>query len=53
MGLKQPLFFYLSVYIVLVLIGAGLIFFIVASKRLCFGFVLETVLIMQGWFSYC
>ena len=38
---------------VLVLAGMELIFFIVASMRLCFAFVLKTVLIMQGCFSYC
>ena len=38
---------------VLVLAGIELIFFIVASMGLCFGFVLETVLIIQGYFSYC
>ena len=38
---------------VLVLAGIELIFFIVASMGLCFGFVLETVLITQGCFSYC
>ena len=39
--------------VVLVLAWIELIFFIVASMRLCFGFVLETVLIIQGCFRYC
>ena len=38
---------------VLVLAGVHFIFFIVASMGLCFGFVLESVLIIQGCFSYC
>ena len=38
---------------VLVLAGVKLIFFIVAGMGLCFGFVLETVLITQGCFHYC
>ena len=38
---------------VLVWAGIEFIFFIVASMGLCFGFVLETVLIVQGCFSYC
>ena len=38
---------------VLVFAGIELIFFVVASMGLCFGFVLETVLIIQGCFSYC
>ena len=38
--------------IVLVLAGIELIFFMVASMGLCFGFVLKTVLIIQGYFSY-
>jgi len=38
---------------VLVLAGVELIFFIVAIMGLCFGFVLETVLVIQGCFSYC
>jgi len=37
----------------LVLAGVELIFFIAASMELCCGFVLETVLIIQGCFSYC
>jgi len=37
----------------LVLAGIELIFFIVAGMGLCFGFVLKTVLITQGCFSYC
>ena len=37
---------------VLVLAGVELIFFIVASMGLCFGFGLETVLITQGCFRY-
>jgi len=37
---------------VLVLDGVELIFFIVASMRLCFGFVLKRVLITQGCFCY-
>ena len=40
-------------YPVLVLAGIELIFFIVASMGLCFGFVLETVLIIQECFCYC
>ena len=36
-----------------VLAGVELIFFIVAGMGLCIGFVLETVLIIQGCFSYC
>jgi len=38
---------------VLILSEIELIFFIVASMRLCFGFVLKTVLITQTCFSYC
>ena len=38
---------------VLVLAGIELIFFIVASMGMCFAFVLRTVLIAQGCFSYC
>jgi len=38
---------------VLVLAGVELIFFIVATIRLCFGSVLKTPLTAQGWFSYC
>jgi len=38
--------------LVLVLAGKELIFFIVANMRLCFGFVLEAVLIIQGCFRY-
>ena len=38
---------------VLILAGIELISFIVAGMGLCFGFVLETVLIIQGCFSYC
>lgn len=38
--------------VVLVLAGVGLISFIVASLGLFFRFVLETVLIAQGCFSY-
>jgi len=37
----------------LVLAGIGLIFFVVANMGLCFGFVLKTVLIIQGYFHYC
>jgi len=37
---------------VLVLAGIELISFTVASMGLCFGFVLKTVLIIQGCFSY-
>jgi len=36
-----------------VLVLAGLVFFMVASMGLCFGFVLETVLIIQGCCRYC
>ena len=39
--------------IVLVLAGIELIFFTVASMELCFGFLLKTVLIILGCFSYC
>jgi len=38
---------------VLVLAGIGSIFFTVACMELCLGFVLKTVLIIQGCFSYC
>lgn len=38
---------------VLVLAGVKLVFFTVAGMSLCFGFVLETVVIMQGCFPYC
>ena len=38
---------------VLVLGGIEIIFFTAASMGLCFGFVLETVLITQGCFSSC
>jgi len=37
----------------LLLAGVELIFFIVATMKLCFRFVLETVLIIQGCFSCC
>ena len=47
---RQTLFEFHSV---LVLAGIELIFFIAASMGLCFGFVLKTVLITQGCFSYC
>ena len=43
----------LGMLIVLVLGGVELIFFTVASMGLCFGFVLGTVLIIQGCFHYC
>jgi len=39
--------------IVLILDGIELIFFTVAGKGLRFGFVLETMLITHGCFSYC
>jgi len=39
--------------IVLYLAGLELIFLIAASVGLCFEFVLKTVLITQGCFSYC
>lgn len=38
---------------VLVLAGVKLVFFTVAGMRLCFGFLLETVVIMWGCFPYC
>lgn len=38
---------------VLVLARIGLIFFIVAGMGLCFGFLLETALLIQGCSSYC
>jgi len=38
---------------VLVLTGIELILLTVASMGLCFGFVLKTVLIIQGSFRYC
>ena len=38
---------------VLVLAGVELIFCTVACMGLCFGFVLEAVLITQGCFCYC
>lgn len=38
---------------VLVLAGVKLVFFTVARMRLCFGFALETVVIMQECFPYC
>ena len=37
----------------LVLAGIELIFFSVAGMGLCSGFVLETVLMIQGCFCYC
>ena len=37
----------------LVLAGIELIFFVVANMVLCFGFVLEAVLVIQGCFPYC
>ena len=37
----------------LVLAALGLIFFPAARMGLCFGFVLETALIPEGWFRYC
>ena len=42
-----------SLKIYVVLAGIELIFFIVASMGLCFGFVQRTVLITQGCFRYC
>ena len=42
-----------SYVVVLVLAGIELIFFVVACMGLCFGFVLQTVLMIQGCFSYC
>ena len=44
---------FINILGVLVLAGVELIFLIVASMGLSFGFVLETVLITQGCFSYC
>jgi len=38
---------------VLVLTGAELVFFIVASMGLCFGLVMKTVLIIYGYLGYC
>lgn len=38
---------------VLALSGIDLIFFIVAGVGLCFAFMLETGLIIEGCFSYC
>jgi len=38
---------------VLGLAGIELILFVVASMGLCFGFVVKTVLIIQGCFSSC
>ena len=46
----EGIFLYASV---LVLSGVELIFFTVADRGLCFGFVLKIVLIIQGCFSYC
>lgn len=37
----------------LVLAEVKLVFFTVADMRLCFVFVLETVVIMWGYFPYC
>lgn len=37
----------------LVLAGVQLIFSIVAGMKLWFGFLLETMLIIQGCFPYC
>lgn len=37
----------------LVLVGVELISFVVVSMKLGFGFMLETVLIVQGCFHYC
>ena len=42
-----------KISVVLVLAGIELIFFIVAGMGVCSRFVLETVLIIQGCFSYC
>ena len=55
MGEEVVLIFVVVFYYpsVLVLAGIELIFFIVASMGLCFGFVLKTVLIIQGCFRYC
>ena len=39
--------------VVLGLAETKLIFFIVASMGLCFGFVLKTALIIQGCLRYC
>lgn len=41
-----------SFLFVMFLAGPELIFFTVASVELCFGFVLETELIIQGYFHY-
>lgn len=38
---------------VLVLAAVKLVFFTVADRKLCFGFLLETVVIMWGCFPYC
>jgi len=38
---------------VLVLAGMPLIFFIVASIGICIGFLLKTMLIIEGYFQYC
>lgn len=43
---------YLTLKCVLVLAGVELIFLTVAALGPCFGFVLETVLVTQGWFGY-
>ena len=43
---------HLGKILVLVLAGVELIFFIAAGMGLCFRFVLETVLIIQGCFRY-
>lgn len=42
-----------GIEIVLILACIQLIFFIVASVGLCFGFMLKTLLITQSCFSYC
>ena len=40
-------------YLKLVSFGIELVFLIVASMGLCFGFMLKTVLTTQGCFLYC
>ena len=51
--LQSEMYLHLHWMSVLVLAGIELIFFIVAGMGLCSGFVLETVLITQGYFPYC
>lgn len=49
----QDCLYGLSLHVVLVWAGMELIFLRVAGMRLCFAFLLKTVWIIKGSFSYC